>query len=155
MRQHLSPVALPDAGCDLPALSRRATELEQEMRALNAEDQMRATELRNALTGLVMGLPRAMVIWRNNYIVHANPSFCSMLGVTEQELDGKPWHHFVHPEDLEESEDRALAAMREHSHLDGFENRWRTADGSWVRIRWFSSPTDANGWALAQCEPID
>lgn len=68
-------------------------------------------------------------------IRRVNPAFTRALGHAPEDLNGKPLLDFVHPSDKPitlskfEKLGSGLDVLR-------FENRWRTADGGWLRLSW-------------------
>jgi PAS domain S-box-containing protein len=65
----------------------------------------------------------------------ANVSYEAMLGYSRDELAGRPFWTFLHPDDAGRARDRHLGLMRGSiSHYE-MENRWRCKDGSTI---WFS-----------------
>ncbi|HVZ56479.1 MAG TPA: PAS domain-containing protein, partial [Chitinophagaceae bacterium] len=75
----------------------------------------------------------------DGYFKKVNPAFTRLLGFSEQELTARPFTHFVHPDDLQETiRELGDATRGDMSH--SFENRYRTKDGEWKWISWSSSP---------------
>jgi PAS domain S-box-containing protein len=74
-------------------------------------------------------------------ITAVNPAWTSLLGWREDQLIGKPFLSFVHPDDVD-------ATVKEASRLeDGlttlrFENRYRTRDGDYVWLSWTAVPDE-------------
>lgn len=66
----------------------------------------------------------------------ANQSWVKTLGWPPDELIGRHWADFIHPDDLDSAQgvERKMEAHRglRHNH----ESRWRHADGSYSRLRW-------------------
>lgn len=73
------------------------------------------------------------------HFVHLGGNWTELLGWTDAELRTEPFFSFVHPDDLAATrlELDALAAGRPSV---GFRNRYRTADGRWVWLRWHARP---------------
>jgi PAS domain S-box-containing protein len=61
----------------------------------------------------------------------------AVLGYSPEELVGRPFLDFVHPDDRE----KTIAAAREMQErtLQKFKNRYRHKNGSWVTLRWRAS----------------
>jgi PAS domain S-box-containing protein len=68
-----------------------------------------------------------------------NPAWTSALGWTTEEIQGRPYANFVHPDDGGASE-RAFEHVRDGSPLLHFENRYRTTDGDWRWLSWVAVP---------------
>jgi PAS domain S-box-containing protein len=72
-----------------------------------------------------------------------NAAWESTLGFSRDELLGHPFIEFVHPDDRE----RTLAqngSVRAGGSTRGFENRYRTKDGTYRWLRWTSRPDPAH-----------
>jgi PAS domain S-box-containing protein len=75
-------------------------------------------------------------------ITGATGDWQRMTGWTPQELAGRNIYALVHPDDLAESQQR-VEAFEQGQASYGYTNRWRTADGGWVRLSW--SPVEVDG----------
>lgn len=75
----------------------------------------------------------------NGYFVKVNPSFCSILGYTEEELTSQPFQNFVHPDDLERTITEYAETITGERHAENFINRYRTKSGEYRYIAWNSS----------------
>jgi PAS domain S-box-containing protein len=80
----------------------------------------------------------------NGYFARLNPAWERTLGFTREELMARPFIEFVHSEDRE----RTLAQngrVRTGGQALGFENRYRTKDGSYRWLRWNAAPAFDEG----------
>ena len=71
---------------------------------------------------------------KDGKFLRVNPAWTRCLGWTEEEMTGRNWIEFLHPDDVE----RTLAeaeAMLERS-AKGFENRYRHKDGTYRNLWW-------------------
>jgi PAS domain S-box-containing protein len=57
-----------------------------------------------------------------------------VLGYPVEEMTGKPWLDFVHPDDVVKTIEAARSMSA--SDLTEFTNRYRHRDGSWVTLSW-------------------
>jgi diguanylate cyclase (GGDEF)-like protein/PAS domain S-box-containing protein len=71
--------------------------------------------------------------------VNVNPAAERILKRSRDELLGKPIMAFVHPDDVERSKE-AMSALVEGRSLEGFRNRYQTADGSFRWMCWNAVP---------------
>jgi PAS domain S-box-containing protein len=71
----------------------------------------------------------------NGYFRRVNPAFCKTLGYDADELTSRPFFAFVHPEDMQATEE-ALAALTHGKNVVAFENRYQCKDGSWRWLSW-------------------
>jgi PAS domain S-box-containing protein len=67
--------------------------------------------------------------------VQINPAFERALGYSLAEFSEQPFIDFVHPEDVEITQDR-FAKIAAGSGVVGFENRYRCKDGSYIWLLW-------------------
>lgn len=82
--------------------------------------------------------------------VQVNPAWEKLLGFSAEELTGRPFIDFVHPDDLEVTL-QAMQHLPENGTVFGLENRYRTKDGSYRWLRWSAqvSPEDRHAYAVA------
>ena len=64
-----------------------------------------------------------------------NPAWSTVLGWEPEQLRGRRYPDFLHPDDLEHTA-RALGLIADSGGLGGFENRWRCRDGSYRWLSW-------------------
>jgi PAS domain S-box-containing protein len=87
------------------------------------------------------------------YFVRVNPAFETTLGYTPEELLGKPFFEFVHPDDVARTIDE-LRRLTEGGPSISFENRYRTKDGSYRWFLWTSTPATEDGLMYAAARDI-
>lgn len=75
----------------------------------------------------------------DGYFRKVNPSVCKLLGYTEEELLAKPINDFIHPSDLERT-NQMRALVKNGEPLLHFENRYLTKNGNTVWLAWTSMP---------------
>ncbi len=71
----------------------------------------------------------------DGHFVRVNPAFEHTLGYSIEDLTGRPFAEFVHPDDLE-STLQTYAELLAGSSAIGFENRYRCKDGSFRWLLW-------------------
>jgi PAS domain S-box-containing protein len=71
--------------------------------------------------------------------IRLNPEWEHVLGYSVEELEGKRFLDFVHPDDVE-STVNAIGALQERREVLSFENRYRRKDGEYRWIEWRSHP---------------
>lgn len=82
-------------------------------------------------------------------LIEVSPALAAMLGETPDALAGQSWRSRVHPDDLARSE--AERARRMGMGVEGFRQRMRCADGSYVTLEWDVTPaTDGVVYAVAR-----
>lgn len=74
----------------------------------------------------------------NGYLKRISPSWTQLLGWNEQELKSKPFLDFVHPEDVQSTQE-ALRYISEDMKVLTFENRFACKDGSYRWLLWSSA----------------
>ena len=75
----------------------------------------------------------------NGYFARLNPAWERALGFTREELMARPFIEFVHPDDRQRTLDQNRQ-VRTGGQALGFENRYRTKDGSYRWLRWNAAP---------------
>ncbi|MEO1163905.1 MAG: PAS domain S-box protein [Chloroflexota bacterium] len=68
-----------------------------------------------------------------------NHAWEKALGYTREELEGKPFLSFVHPDDVEKTI-QAVAQLENGQGITQFQNRYRHANGSYRILDWHTSP---------------
>lgn len=94
-----------------------------------------------------LSLNLVCVATTEGYFLHLNPSFTRVLGYSLDQLTGRPFTDFVHPDDL----DATLAELEKLAKgipTVAFENRYRRRDGNYVWLSWNTTPDD-NGLLYA------
>jgi PAS domain S-box-containing protein len=87
------------------------------------------------------------------YFVRLNPAWQSVLGFSDEELRASPFMDFVHPDDREATM-RELSRVATGGHVNNFENRYRTRDGSYKWLQWYASPFVAQGLIYAGARDV-
>ena len=89
----------------------------------------------------------------DGYFVRVNPAWKAVLGLSEEELRTKPFMDFVHPDDREATV-AAMSSLLTGSQVAGFENRYRTSDGSYKWLQWTSAPLATRGLVYATARDV-
>ena len=88
----------------------------------------------------------------DGYFVRINPAFESILGYTSEELTGRPYMDFVHPDDVAATEE-AFRRQTGGSQVLAFENRYRCRDGSYRWLLWSATVLD-DGYVYATARDV-
>jgi PAS domain S-box-containing protein len=72
------------------------------------------------------------------YFVRLNPAWTKTLGWSVEELLGRPYVEFVHPDDAEATIREAALLFSGTHETVFFENRYRAKDGSYRWLAWYS-----------------
>lgn len=75
----------------------------------------------------------------DNHFVKVNPSFCELMGYTEEELTSQPFDNFVHPDDLTSTRKEYQETITGQRQTDNFVNRLITKSGEYRWISWSTS----------------
>lgn len=81
------------------------------------------------------------VIGSEGQFVKVNPSFCSLLGYSAEEIKSKPSDYFLHPDDISDTSMENMSVKRSVRDEINFLNRYRTKSGVYRWISWSYSNT--------------
>ncbi len=81
--------------------------------------------------------------------LRVNPAFARFLGVPAEDLVGRPFADFIHPDD-QSATDGAMQRLRQSEGITGFSNRYQGADGDYRWLRWHASSDGTHIHAAAQ-----
>ena len=90
----------------------------------------------------------------NGYFRVINPSFQRILGYSPEELLGKPFLQFVHPDDREKTLHIVAEKLEQGETVVSFANRYICRDGNLVWLEWVSRPLLAEGLIFAIARDI-
>jgi two-component system, sensor histidine kinase and response regulator len=89
----------------------------------------------------------------DGYFKRLNPAWQATLGFTQDELLGKPYLDFVHPDDRPATVAEA-ARLAAGAHTVSFENRYLCKDGSYKWLLWTASPFEEGQQIYASARDI-
>jgi PAS domain S-box-containing protein len=93
------------------------------------------------------------VFGKDGELIQVNPAWHHMLGWDFDELRGVPFADFVHPDDVQATEDEFRIVIRGPDETRrGFVNRQRCRDGSYRTISWSTLRKD--GWICATGQDV-
>jgi PAS domain S-box-containing protein len=75
----------------------------------------------------------------NGRFVTVNPTFCEIMGYSEEELTTKPFEEFIHPDDIKTTQNEYKETITGERKADNFVNRYRTKSGEYRWLSWSSS----------------
>ncbi|MFO7575434.1 MAG: response regulator [Bacteroidales bacterium] len=73
----------------------------------------------------------------DGHFLRLNPAWENTLGYKLEDMEGKKFLEFVHPDDLEATQ-KATETLVKGKQIESFENRYRHIDGSYRHIEWRS-----------------
>ncbi|WPU66600.1 PAS domain-containing sensor histidine kinase [Peredibacter starrii] len=76
---------------------------------------------------------------KTSHFIELSPAWEVTLGYTVEEIKGRTWMSFVHPDDMKDTMKQG-AKLLDGERLIGFENRYRTKNGDWVWLSWTVHP---------------
>ena len=85
----------------------------------------------------------------DGHFIRLNPEWERALGYSIQELEGKLFIDFVHPDDLQSTLE-SVKKLSANEQILSFENRYRRKDGSYCWIEWRSQPSENFIYAVAR-----
>lgn len=83
------------------------------------------------------------------YFVEVNKSFISVLGYPKETLLQDPFINFVHPEDVESTLE-VLSSFATQDRVQGFVNRYRKSDGTYIMLSWNAMKIDDRIFSIAR-----
>jgi PAS domain S-box-containing protein len=89
----------------------------------------------------------------DGYFPRVNPAFERTLGYTAEELCSRRFFDFVHPDDLERTQE-AMEVLGRGEELHQMENRYLCRDGSIRWLQWNSRPGPVEGLVAAAARDI-
>ena len=83
-----------------------------------------------------------------------NPAFTETLGFTEDELLGRTFLDFIHPDDVQDTIDTIENILKKGKAVARFKNRYLCKDGGYKWLRWVSHPKVDTGMTYATAHDI-
>ncbi len=122
---------------------------EADLRKLNETLEQRVAE-RTAERDRLWANSRDLlvVLDRQGVFTAVNPAVRGVLGWTPEEVIGRSFHEFVHPDDLPGTEDALLALIADD--MEKADNRWRHRDGSYRWLSWTGRPNGEILYAIGR-----
>lgn len=93
-----------------------------------------ATEEHRTLFELTDAL--LVVFTLDGYFRKLNPAWQRLMGFSQQDLQGRHYREFVHPDDRDATVQEGLALQRHSARVVELENRVRKADGTYLWLSW-------------------
>jgi len=128
----------PDGSIILTGTAQDITELQAGRDAIVARDRF-----------FELSIDMFCIAGMDGYFRQVNPAFSRVLGHSVETLLGEPWINFVHPDDVEASE-QARATLQQGRRIFTFENRFRCADGAYRWLSWVSMPVGEVMYGVAR-----
>jgi PAS domain S-box-containing protein len=90
----------------------------------------------------------------DGYFTRVNPAFTRTLGYSTEELLSRPFVEFVHPDDIESTNDAVTKQIEAGHEVLNFQNRYRAKDGSYRWLEWMSHPDPARRRLVAVARDV-
>ncbi len=113
-----------------------------------AEEALRASEAR--YRDLIELSPEAIGILHDGRFVYVNWAGAQLLGLEPKQLIGRSLGEFLHPDDLEISQQRQKTVIQENCQVPLRQFRLRHADGSWRIVESCAGPCRLEGQPAVQ-----
>jgi PAS domain S-box-containing protein len=96
-----------------------------------------------------IGLDLKCIANTDGYFLRLNPAWERILGYTREELMTKRFLDFVHPDDLDRTQE-VVSTLAAQQKVFSFENRYRCKDGTYRWLEWSSAPAGNLIYAAAR-----
>jgi diguanylate cyclase (GGDEF)-like protein/PAS domain S-box-containing protein len=90
----------------------------------------------------------------NGNFIRVNPAFQKLLGFKTRDVVGTPYISYVHPDDVDRTILLTVELAEGKTAVGDFENRYRTADGSYRWLRWASTTDHERGLVYASARDV-
>lgn len=84
------------------------------------------------------------------FFTRVNGAWTQLLGYSEDELLGRPYIDFVHPDDVAHTQKESASLVAEDYGIIGMENRYRAKDGKWHWLLWSARSDGKHIYAVAK-----
>ena len=111
------------------------------------------TLLEDSFKHLFMLFPHPMCAATRDFKFQiVNPAWTKALGYSKQELEGKCYLEFIHPDDIEAT--KKVASGLNDKDVMGFQNRYRHKEGHWVTLEWTACTYSVGGKTYAMARVV-
>ncbi len=86
---------------------------------------------------------------KTGFFTMVNPAFSRIIGYSQEEILNTPFMDFLHPDDIDKTDDVVADELVSDDFIPHFENRYRCKDGSYKWIAWTSQPCTEEGVTFA------
>lgn len=131
---------------DYAAVNEELRASTEELQRLNEELVRRTEELDRYFSS---SLDLLCIADTDGNFLRLNPEWAKVLGYAIEDLQGKRFLDFVHPEDLDRTM-KALSTLSAQKEILNFENRYRHKDGLYRWLEWRSRPQGRLIYAAAR-----
>lgn len=136
-----------NAALEREVIERKQKEDELKRYQENLEDIVRSrTEELDQFFALNLDL--LSIVSKDGRFIRLNPEWEHTLGYPVDELKGKKFIDYVHPDDQQETQ--LLSSQANNQRISGFVNRYRHKDGTYRWVEWFSVPFRDTVYASAR-----
>ena len=101
----------------------------------------------------VYGIDLMCLAGSDAQFIVVNPAFERALGFSAAELCSQPFTNFVHPDDRDATV-AEVASLSDGTTTLAFTNRYRCADGRYVRLHWRAFPEPGTGLIYATARVV-
>jgi len=90
----------------------------------------------------------------NGYFKDVNSSWTNILGYAKEDLIGKPYLEYIHPQDIDYTKQFIEEKLVQGDTVLFFENRYLKKDGEFLWLEWTSQPNFLKGYTYAIARDI-
>lgn len=91
---------------------------------------------------------------KRGYFTHVNPAWEKVLGWSPEQITGRPYIDFVHPDDKVATLAEAEMLFTGNHETVRFENRYQHRDGSYRWLAWYSALEPVSGELVASARDV-
>ncbi|MDH5721336.1 MAG: response regulator [Spirochaetia bacterium] len=104
---------------------------------------------------LILNVPDALVLFtkQDNTIIYTGIGWKSLFGYTPDEMIGKSFYQFIHPEDTPEL-DNEKKIIYQNEFQQYFKNRYRRKNGTYVSLSWRANYDHETGYSCLIAEGV-
>lgn len=108
------------------------------------------------MSEILNNIPDIVICGRGNGLIgQINMACVDILGWQPQDMAGRKWQEFVHPDDVESTAEVVELAKNNEKTEYNFINRYRTKDNRYVWLSWNIKPRSKDGLVYSTARRVE